>query len=383
MTAEQLRRCRAAREIASDLVKLMRKVSRLIDVGPVVLADLRADPAGVDELIEVLLPKILVEAQRRSGEHSNGPALVSMAVELIDLEEEWLRRGQRDAERRRDEFAHSLQRLRSLRTAHDIADHLCEEACRACDSDLALFAWTGEELWSPFRHHHSGTRRVQPLRSADEPLHDLPTEQAASASRRTVRVGRGDDRPRPAAVRQLMGRSSYAIAPVLAGDSVIGLLYAAEPAPSSWHDQDVTGRLDRFATQVGGYFDIAMQLRILDAQSAHLRQGISSLERAVAASDTSVDLVQLVGREQAGPAATGTDSRTAPPMRLDSEFTARERDVMGLLAIGLDNKEIGDQLALAESTVKSHVQHMLRKAGAVNRSELIGQFYAASPPIGS
>ena len=56
---------------------------------------------------------------------------------------------------------------------------------------------------------------------------------------------------------------------------------------------------------------------------------------------------------------------------------------MGLLAIGLDNKEIGDQLALAESTVKSHVQHMLRKAGAVNRSELIGQFYAASPPIGS
>ena len=70
-------------------------------------------------------------------------------------------------------------------------------------------------------------------------------------------------------------------------------------------------------------------------------------------------------------------------MRLDSEFTARERDVMGLLAIGLDNKEIGDQLALAESTVKSHVQHMLRKAGAVNRSELIGQFYAASPPIGS
>jgi DNA-binding CsgD family transcriptional regulator len=178
-----------------------------------------------------------------------------------------------------------------------------------------------------------------------------------------------------------MRRSSFAVAPVLVNDSVIGLIYAAEPASAAWRDRNLTRQLDQFAERIGGQFDIARQLRQLEAQSGHLRQGLSSLERAVNAPDTDVDLVQLVGREQAGPTVTGEDPWTPPLLRVGSEFTARERDVMTLLAMGLDNKQIGERLAIAESTVKSHLQQLLRKAGAVNRSELIGQFYATSTPV--
>ena len=54
-----------------------------------------------------------------------------------------------------------------------------------------------------------------------------------------------------------------------------------------------------------------------------------------------------------------------------SSVTPRELDVLLLLAQGLQNKEIADNLSIAERTVKFHVGSILSKMGAGNRTEAV------------
>ena len=55
---------------------------------------------------------------------------------------------------------------------------------------------------------------------------------------------------------------------------------------------------------------------------------------------------------------------------MESErLTAREQDVLAFLARGLRNREIAEELGLAEPTVKIHVNNLLRKLQVKDRTE--------------
>ena len=54
-----------------------------------------------------------------------------------------------------------------------------------------------------------------------------------------------------------------------------------------------------------------------------------------------------------------------------TSVTPREMDVLRLLAQGLQNKEIADDLGITERTVKFHVGSILSKMGAGNRTEAV------------
>jgi DNA-binding NarL/FixJ family response regulator len=58
--------------------------------------------------------------------------------------------------------------------------------------------------------------------------------------------------------------------------------------------------------------------------------------------------------------------RPAPPGEV-AELTTREHEVFRLIALGLSNAEIGQELHISEGTVKTHVTHLLQKLGLRDR----------------
>ncbi|WP_420176574.1 response regulator [Luteococcus sp. OSA5] len=75
----------------------------------------------------------------------------------------------------------------------------------------------------------------------------------------------------------------------------------------------------------------------------------------------------LVGRllaelRQGAPTAGGSPEVQEPPA-----LSARELEILRLVAGGLSNREIGSRLSITEGTVKNHVHNALRKLGMDNR----------------
>ena len=54
-----------------------------------------------------------------------------------------------------------------------------------------------------------------------------------------------------------------------------------------------------------------------------------------------------------------------------SELTTRELEVLRLLAKGLSNREVGQQLGISENTVRIHVSRILDKLGAADRTQAV------------
>ncbi len=57
------------------------------------------------------------------------------------------------------------------------------------------------------------------------------------------------------------------------------------------------------------------------------------------------------------------------------ELTEREQEILKLLAQGLQNKEIGCKLYIAQHTVEQHIRNIYKKLGLKNRVAAAAHFW--------
>ena len=68
---------------------------------------------------------------------------------------------------------------------------------------------------------------------------------------------------------------------------------------------------------------------------------------------------------------SGQAAKPAVPAELPDDLTAREAEVLKLLAAGLSNGEIARELFISEHTVKTHINHVFAKTSSRDRAQAI------------
>ncbi|MDQ6672301.1 MAG: LuxR C-terminal-related transcriptional regulator [Chloroflexota bacterium] len=83
-----------------------------------------------------------------------------------------------------------------------------------------------------------------------------------------------------------------------------------------------------------------------------------------------IDVLSMVidGQALRPPKLTAIHS-TAPAVAA-TRLTSREREIVELVALGLSNRQIAEQLVLVTGTVANHMAHVLAKLGCANRAQV-------------
>ena len=105
----------------------------------------------------------------------------------------------------------------------------------------------------------------------------------------------------------------------------------------------------------------------------------AELERAVRAAAAGESLLSPVVAER-----LLREVRRSPSGDPLAALTPREREVLGLLARGLSNRQIAAELVVAEKTVKTHVSNVLAKLSVADRTQaaLLAVRAGLGPPAG-
>ena len=102
----------------------------------------------------------------------------------------------------------------------------------------------------------------------------------------------------------------------------------------------------------------------IDAGADELRSALRAIAAGLVVLSPGVSTELIAG---ARPASIDSTPRATSVTVL----TAREREVLSLLALGLANKVIASRLGITEHTVKTHVATIYEKLGARNRAEVL------------
>lgn len=311
-----------------------------------------------------------------------------VADELVQLSSVALAAGERDHQfgTALAELVGALAELRKQTSAEAVFDLAPRALCSTGIFDRVMVSRVRGSMWSPqaFYTRDDAGRAVLELDTFIEDLNIalLSPLVEAEVVRRRLPALITDAQAEPRTYRPLIertGTDAYVVTPIVSDSAVVGLLHA-DRGNRGCNQEHALSELDRdmlrlFADGVG-----------LSIERADLAERAAAQERRVAEAcaaafqslqDLHAEPALQLGAQVAGSVVRPPKSRERgrtegrrESARL-ARLTTREREVLALLASGATNAQLADRLTVAESTVKSHVKHILHKLGAANRAAAI------------
>ncbi|WP_026909911.1 LuxR C-terminal-related transcriptional regulator [Patulibacter minatonensis] len=281
-----------------------------------------------------------------------------------------------------DRIHGALARIRQEESSAALIDAAPAELCAACGFDRAMISRVRGSTWVPHtlhlvadEEHEVNVALKAFLAGAEIPLVTsmLEAELVRRRAPALIHDAQEDARTfRP--LIEVAETRAYVVAPIVTTGPVIGFLHAdtfSSGRPLTSHDRD---NIQTFAEGFGLIFERAVLVERLALQHERIGKAFADTESMIG--ELCAAQVQLARQapDAATTSATPASMLTAPEARINSVLTPREREVLGLLASGATNVQIANQLVVSESTVKSHVKHILRKLRASNRAEAVSRY---------
>jgi DNA-binding CsgD family transcriptional regulator len=306
-------------------------------------------------------------------------ALADLALRGAELERDLRDYDLRRRKRALTGVSAALSRLRAMTAPDELLEAACAEVVRSCGFSRAMLSRVEDATWMPWMAHF----KHREIRDSDRewmaglriPLRSLTLERELAEEGRPTYVvdARTDPRAAPALVAST-GTLSYAAAPIVPVGRVIGFLHA-DHFPETRAVDDVDCHiLGEFARGFGRIYERAVLLERLHRERDHVRETLRNAEVVMDnLARAELELVRHADERSSAGAASAL-ALTGETKAMDELLTPREREVIALLVTGQTNSAIAERLVISEGTVKSHVKQILRKMGAVNRSEVIARY---------
>jgi DNA-binding CsgD family transcriptional regulator len=168
----------------------------------------------------------------------------------------------------------------------------------------------------------------------------------------------------PAPLARRLGWASYAVAAVVIAGETIGLLHADATASARTVDALDGEVAARYAEELSGVLERAVLRHTLELHRAELSSAVQWMGSRLSRLEDAAGLLH-------------PQSGGAGELHLADAITARELEVLRLMARGYTNLAIANALVVREGTVKYHVKNILRKLGATSRADAVARFVRA------
>jgi DNA-binding CsgD family transcriptional regulator len=367
------------RELTRRLAEFVADARKLLDAD---LPTCDLDDPDRDAALAVLTAVALLSLEELRSARRRGPrvsALCELALRGADLAADIRDRDLRRRQRALAGVEATLGHLRRIGTADELVEVMSKEIVQSCGFSRAMLSRVDEDTWMPwkafFRHRELRDSDRDWMASGRIPLNTMYLESEVRTKRVAAFVADAEHDPRASnAFVAATGTTSYAVAPIVLAGRVIGFLHADHYPPGRPVDEVDCHILGELAEGFGRIYERAVLLDRLHGQRDHVRETLKAAETIMDnLARAEIELVRRADERSSASTAT-TLALAGETPAIDELLTPREREVIALLVTGQTNSAIAERLVISEGTVKSHVKQILRKLGAVNRSEVIARY---------